>query len=1583
MHVDRRRPSVYDGEARARVVLSQPNDVLMFVTPRPASTLASRLLTALVLTVAALSGSAALAQTCPAPATEWANPVNGNWGDAANWTAGVPNAGLNACIIASGTYTVTLNVAGNARSLVLGRTTGGATQTLLNTGQTLSLGNPSTINARGVYDWRGGNTGGASTLTNSGLLAISGAALKDIAGSTTIRNQALTTLDGTGNLRFFGSGSRFENASGATFDVQSDADFTIFNGGNAFDNDGLFQKSGGTDVSLVSRSGLDFDNAGTVDAQAGTIQFDGNGAHDGGVFAADASAEVFFNAGTHTIVGTISGTPEGVVRLDADATLAGGTVDFGGSGFEWQGGNFGTVTNVGLLKLTTGGQKDLNGGSTLTNESLVEMSDTGLLRFFGSGSVFVNASGATFDLRSDASFTISNGGNTFTNNGTFQKTGGTDVSQVSRNGLDFDNNQTVRAESGTIQLSGAGTHTNSTFTADAGAAVFFDAGVHTIVGTISGTPEGVVRMDTGATLVDDGSGATLAFGGSGFEWQSGNVGGDVTNTNLLKLTTSGLKDLNGGSTLTNESLVEMSDTGLLRFFGSGSRFENASGATFDVQSDADFTIFNGGNAFDNDGLFQKSGGTDVSLVSRSGLDFDNAGTVDAQAGTIQFDGNGAHDGGVFAADASAEVFFNAGTHTIVGTISGTPEGVVRLDADATLAGGTVDFGGSGFEWQGGNFGTVTNVGLLKLTTGGQKDLNGGSTLTNESLVEMSDTGLLRFFGSGSVFVNASGATFDLRSDASFTIFNGGNSVSNSGLFQKTGGTGSSQVSRGGLDFTNNAGGVVSAESGTLDADGVFVHADGALIQGTATFDRAGAALTQNGDTGPGVNPGPGVLAWTGAFVPQSTSVFNVEVAGNDGAGVGHDQLQVTGAATLSGTLDASLLDGFRPEEDNEYVVLTATGGVNGTFSNPNGRVFAGNGVAFTIVYQPNQVLLVADLLESDLVVSKTVDGAASTAVDVGAQVTFVVTVQNTGPDDLSEFGIDENVVVTDNLPAGLTLVSATESAGTYDAGTGEWTIPSLPSGASEALTLVATVDQAGTFTNTAAITSSDLADTDDSNNSASATVEGQAADLRVEKAAPLATVEVGDSFTYVVTLTNDGPTDATDIVIDDEVPAGLSCTAVTSNGAYSAANGEWTVPTLANDASETLTFSCTAAATGSYTNTATRSESSPVDLNADNDSDAATVAVMAPGEADLALAKVVDEDEPTVGDQVTFTVTLTNNGPEDAADITVSDPEPDGLTFGSVTSETGGSYDAGVWTVAALASGGSIDLTIVATVTRTGTSTNTATVTASSRPDSNTDNNTASATVDGQSDVVVQDCTTASPLYISAFSAGSPGQVTVQNDSGTETVDLPGCTLAIYDGFDETVEDTAVAPTPLAPSAPYDYSVDIEVGRPGAAVVSTADLSNGSTVSDAAGTVVAAVVFDATGAVYEAEDGTRGECGNGGGLRSCSSAEGRAALARAFAALFGNATASEGDGALALGVSVGPNPVRSSARVTYGVVESADVRVSVYDALGREVAVLASGPKGAGMHDAAFDGASLPAGVYVVRAVVGAEARTATVTVAR
>src|SRR5262245_50190065 len=78
-----------------------------------------------------------------------------------------------------------------------------------------------------------------------------------------------------------------------------------------------------------------------------------------------------------------------------------------------------------------------------------------------------------------------------------------------------------------------------------------------------------------------------------------------------------------------------------------------------------------------------------------------------------------------------------------------------------------------------------------------------------------------------------------------------------------------------------------------------------------------------------------------------------------------------------------------------------------------------------------------------------------------------------------------------------------------------------------------------------------------------------------------------------------------------------------------------------------------------------------------------TIGISAPvPTADLQVAKAVSNATPNVGDTITFTVTLTDNGPDPATNVQVTDLLPVGLSFVSATPSQG-TYDhsAGVWDI--------------------------------------------------------------------------------------------------------------------------------------------------------------------------------------------------------------------------------------------------------------------------------------------------------------
>ncbi|MBC8354889.1 MAG: DUF11 domain-containing protein [Planctomycetes bacterium] len=380
---------------------------------------------------------------------------------------------------------------------------------------------------------------------------------------------------------------------------------------------------------------------------------------------------------------------------------------------------------------------------------------------------------------------------------------------------------------------------------------------------------------------------------------------------------------------------------------------------------------------------------------------------------------------------------------------------------------------------------------------------------------------------------------------------------------------------------------------------------------------------------------------------------------------------------------------------------------------------------------------------ADLSLIKTVDNPSP---NVGQNVTFTLTLANAGPDGAT------NVTVGDTLPTGMTFVSSTPSQGTYNNGTGVWTVGSVASGSNATLQIVASVDSTGTKTNTAQVAASDQADSDSTPNNSVAMEDDQdsagltapIADLSLTKTVDNASPNVGENITFTLTAANAGPDSATNVAITDVLPAGLTfVSSVPSQGTFASGTGVWTVGTIANAGNATLQVVATVGSVGAKSNTAqvTASDQADSDSTPNNgvasEDDQETV-VVTPQIADLSLTKSVDVASPNVGDNVTFTLTLANAGPNSATGAIATDVLPTGLTFVSSTPSQGTYVSGtGVWTAGTITSGASATLQITATVASSGTKANTAEITAVDQADSDSTPNNSVASEDDQSAVSV------------------------------------------------------------------------------------------------------------------------------------------------------------------------------------------------------------------------------------------------------
>jgi uncharacterized repeat protein (TIGR01451 family) len=258
------------------------------------------------------------------------------------------------------------------------------------------------------------------------------------------------------------------------------------------------------------------------------------------------------------------------------------------------------------------------------------------------------------------------------------------------------------------------------------------------------------------------------------------------------------------------------------------------------------------------------------------------------------------------------------------------------------------------------------------------------------------------------------------------------------------------------------------------------------------------------------------------------------------------------------------------------------------------------------------------------------------------------------------------------------------------------------------------VNATGNYLNTASV-SGDQIDTDGTDDSdTEITIPVPQTDLSIVKTVNNSTPNVGDNVIFTLTVTNNGPSDANGVSVTDNLPTGYTYVSDDGAGAYS--GGVWTIGDMSNGAIATLNITATINATGDYANTATvTGDQNDPDGTDDSDTNTPTPTPI----TDLSIIKTVDNSTPDVGDNVVFTLAVTNNGPSEATGVSVTDNLPSGYTY--VSDDGGGAYSGGIWTIGNLANGATATLNITVTVNPLGDFTNTATVTGNETDPDETD----------------------------------------------------------------------------------------------------------------------------------------------------------------------------------------------------------------------------------------------------------------------
>ncbi len=352
----------------------------------------------------------------------------------------------------------------------------------------------------------------------------------------------------------------------------------------------------------------------------------------------------------------------------------------------------------------------------------------------------------------------------------------------------------------------------------------------------------------------------------------------------------------------------------------------------------------------------------------------------------------------------------------------------------------------------------------------------------------------------------------------------------------------------------------------------------------------------------------------------------------------------------------------------------------------------------------------------------------------GGSYPYTLTIANSG--DAASSG---PITVTDVIPAGLTPTLAAGTGWTCGIVTQTVTCSrsdALAAGAGyPAVTVTVAVSQsaASSVTNTAAVAGGNEQVT--GNNSASdPTAIASSSDLSVTKTSTPNPYSSGSVITYTIAVSNSGPSDVVGATISDPIPASITgvtwtCTVTTGSGACSSASGSGnaigTTVDVAGGAVVTLTVTgtVTAGTTGTVTNTATvAAPAGTVDPTPGNN--AATDTNPTLPTADLAVTKTSAPDPYVAGTPITYTVTVTNNGPDAVTGATFGDTVPSQITGVSWNCAVAGTGSCGatsgsgngISTTLDLANGAAATFAISGTVDpiATGPISNTASVSAPS-----------------------------------------------------------------------------------------------------------------------------------------------------------------------------------------------------------------------------------------------------------------------------
>jgi hypothetical protein len=619
--------------------------------------------------------------------------------------------------------------------------------------------------------------------------------------------------------------------------------------------------------------------------------------------------------GNHTI-------NAGTVRVSAIIINGGtfnGTINIADAG-QWTAGEF-----RGVLNIESGSNFSIDSddkflaNATINNSGTIFWSGsdtTGRITF--GGNIIVNNTGrfsATTDglvFRGVAFPATMN----FTNNGTFEKTGGSGVTRFTDYGT-FNNTSggIINSDIGTLRFVQDLQLNHNSFITGAGVVQKLGGGTAVDEVVLGGQLTVTGNFDLNGYLLGN-TGATLVSTGNRFRWTGGQIRGEFNIPSGTQLNIEGNDKILSNAMLNNAGTILWSGSDTTGRINLGGTSGITNTGRFSATTDGLVFLATGfpvSLTFNNSGTFEKTGGNGSTFYSNF-FPFNNnsGGIINANSGTLQFgqalqlNNNSLITGAGLVQKTGGEEAVLAGQMTVTGNFElngflfGNPGASIVSTANR-------------FRWTGGQIRGEVNIpsGTQLNIEGANDKVLSNATLNNAGTILWSGSATTGRIGLGGTNIVTNTGRFNAATDGTVFLVTGfpvNLTFNNPGAFEKTGGSGSTL-------FSNHFG---------LDNSGTI-----SIQTGAVRF--VGLSMTP-------------------------TSIIDTRIAGAS-PGTGFGQLTIDGGVTLNGTLNITLANNFAPAIDSTFP-LVVFGSRTGTFAQVNAPAI--NWRIFSTQYNSGDLTLTAE-----------------------------------------------------------------------------------------------------------------------------------------------------------------------------------------------------------------------------------------------------------------------------------------------------------------------------------------------------------------------------------------------------------------------------------------------------------------------------------------------------------------------------------------------------------------------------------------------------------------------------------------------